>query len=74
MLARLALSSEFVDWSNPEAIKNLRIIDPACGTGTLLMAALQTIKARVSSSKEMGEDERNVLHSGSWRRCFVVSI
>ena len=62
MLARLALSEGFVDWSDPEAVANLRIMDPACGTGTLLMAALQTIKARVAGSTEMDCDERNALH------------
>ncbi len=46
MLARLALPENFVDWSDPDAIARLRIMDPACGTGTLLMAALHTIKAR----------------------------
>ncbi len=46
MLARLALSEDFADWSDPEAVARLRIMDPACGTGTLLMAAMQTIKAR----------------------------
>ena len=62
MLARLALSEDFVDWADPEAVANLRIIDPACGTGTLLMAALQTIKARVDAFREMNSDERNALH------------
>ena len=62
MLARLALSEDFVDWADPEAVANLRIMDPACGTGTLLMAALQTIKARIADSSEMKSDERNALH------------
>ena len=62
MLARLALSEGFIDWSDPEAVTNLRIIDPACGTGTLLMAALQTVKARVAGSKEMSAEEHNALH------------
>ncbi len=48
MLARLAFTRDFVDWSDPEAVAKLRIIDPACGTGTLLMATLRTIKARVA--------------------------
>ena len=41
LLAGLALSPERwtnVDWSDTEDIGSLRIIDPACGTGTLLMA------------------------------------
>lgn len=29
------------DWSSKHGVKRLRIIDPACGSGTLLMAALQ---------------------------------
>ena len=62
MLARLALNEGFVDWTDPEAVANLRIIDPACGTGTLLMAALQTIKARVAGSSEINSDEHNALH------------
>ncbi len=62
MLARLALTEDFVDWSDVEAVGNLRIIDPACGTGTLLMAALQTIKARVAGHREVSEDRHNALH------------
>ena len=62
MLARLAFTRELIDWSDPEAVTNLRIIDPACGTGTLLMAALQTIKARVGNAKEMNDEDRNALH------------
>ena len=62
MLARLAFTRELIDWSDPEAVTNLRIIDPACGTGTLLMAALQTIKARVGNAKEMSDEDRNALH------------
>ncbi|MBE8158751.1 MAG: N-6 DNA methylase, partial [Betaproteobacteria bacterium] len=39
MLAALALDEKSADWQNAESIGKLRIIDPACGTGTLLMAA-----------------------------------
>ena len=62
MLARLALNADLTDWSDPEAVARLRIIDPACGTGTLLMAALQTIKARVADSTEESAEARNALH------------
>ena len=62
MLARLAFTRDLIDWSDPEAVAALRVIDPACGTGTLLMAALQTIKARAAESGEMSDEERNALH------------
>ncbi len=50
MLARLALSNNFVDWSDDKSVRLLRIMDPACGTGTLLMAALKTVKERVEDA------------------------
>ena len=62
MLARLALGEDFADWSDEEAVSRLRIIDPACGTGTLLMAALRTITERIAESREMDEQVRNTLH------------
>ena len=62
MLARLAFTKDFIEWSNFEEVSKLRIIDPACGTGTLLMAALQTIKSRVSGQKEKSNDEIKDLH------------
>ena len=62
MLARLALTETFIDWSDQEAVAKLRIIDPACGTGTLLMAALQSIKARVAGRQDMSDEDRNALH------------
>ena len=43
LLASLAITQDLCDWQNPNAIANLRITDPACGTGTLLMAAAQRI-------------------------------
>ena len=46
LLARLALTDNMVDWSNPNDLANLKIIDPACGTGTLLMAAMHAIRDR----------------------------
>ncbi len=49
LLARLALSPDFTDWT-PARAADLRVIDPACGTGTLLMACLKTIKERVEEA------------------------
>ena len=62
MLARLAFTRDLIDWSDPEAIAALRIIDPACGTGTLLMATLQTLKARVAETRELSGEDENTLH------------
>ena len=44
LLAALAIREDMCDWSDPEAVSRLRIIDPACGTGTLLMAAAERIR------------------------------
>ena len=44
LLATLALREEDGDWSDPNFIASLRICDPACGTGTLLMAAAERIR------------------------------
>ncbi len=62
MLARLAFPKGWIDWSDAEAVAKLRIIDPACGTGTLLMATLQTIKARVAEANKAGNEDPNALH------------
>ena len=46
LLAGLALSSDRwpnVDWESAEEVSKLRVVDPACGTGTLLMAAYRQI-------------------------------
>ena len=46
LLAGLALSPVMwpqVDWSNAEDVADFRVVDPACGTGTLLMAAYRQI-------------------------------
>ncbi len=48
LLARLALSPDFTNWTQKGAT-DLRVIDPACGTGTLLMASLKTLKERVEA-------------------------
>ncbi len=69
MLARLAFHRNLIDWSDPEAVARLRVIDPACGTGTLLMAALQAIKTRVAETRELSDEDRNALH-----RCLVEDV
>ena len=47
LLARLAVAKlEDIDWSNAEALGELRIGDFACGTGALLSAVYEQIAAR----------------------------
>ncbi len=46
LLAGLALDSSQwpdVDWSNADSVRRLTVIDPSCGTGTLLMACYQQL-------------------------------
>ena len=57
MLARLALTDDFTDWSDLEAVHRLRIMDPPCGTGTLLMAALQAVKAQAARAGAAAHDD-----------------
>ena len=54
LLAALAIHEDMYDWSDPDAIAQLRIIDPACGTGTLLMAAAERIR---ELSPDLRKDE-----------------
>ena len=62
LLAGLAFDKDFIDWKDPEAVNNLHIIDPACGTGTLLMAALNIIKKRAAAAQNLDEAGVNKLH------------
>ena len=63
MLAGLALHSDLVDWSDWHQATKLRILDPACGTGTLLMAALKTIKDRIIAAQpDMPQETKTEVH------------
>ena len=44
LLASLAIRERDADWADANAVAALRICDPACGTGTLLMAAAERIR------------------------------
>ena len=52
LLASLAITEDMCDWSDPAAIARLRITDPACGTGTLLMAAAERIRDLAPRSRD----------------------
>ena len=60
LLAGLALAPDKwqdVDWSDVSALESLRVVDPACGTGTLLMAAYrQIVQNHATSSSAAPED------------------
>ena len=60
LLAGLALSGERwpeIDWGDPEAVSRLSIVDPACGTGTLLMAAYRQIVQNHSVTEASSFDD-----------------
>ncbi len=67
LLAELAMPPDWSvvgdGWSDASRLMDLKVCDPACGTGTLLMAAARTIEGRFRSA---GGDETDlsVLHLG----------
>ena len=61
LLASLALRAGDVDWSDPNAIANLRICDPACGTGTLLMSAAERIRDLRSAAGQLNVEDDEIL-------------
>lgn len=53
-----------IDWTSPENLEKLRFVDPACGTGTLLMAALQEalkLQRRAGGSAENRREAIRIL-------------
>ena len=52
-----------IDFSDPESLSELKIVDPACGSGTLLMAALQEILKRARKAGSENYDERRVIRA-----------
>ena len=66
LLAGLALTPERwprVDWTNAASLRRLRVVDPACGTGTLLMAAYQQIVQNHAAVDILGTRRRGVASS-----------
>lgn len=64
LLAGLALSKDRwpgVDWDNDKGISKLCVVDPTCGTGTLLMAAYRQIIENHSASA-IGDSDDQLLH------------
>ena len=68
MLAGLAFDERSRCWSSldfadPEVVSGLRIVDPACGSGTLLMAAAQEILKHGRRAEAGTAGEREVVRS-----------
>ena len=61
LLASLAIKDTTCDWSNPEEVARLRITDPACGTGTLLMAAAERIRELIQRSGNQDDAARALI-------------
>ena len=53
LMGSLVFDKKTWDWKDQRQIDKLRIIDPCCGTGTLLMAALKTIKDQVTQAQNI---------------------
>ena len=63
LLAALAINKDMCDWSDRDAIASLRITDPACGTGTLLMAAAERIRDLAASAGNRNGVSRALIES-----------
>ena len=61
LLATLALREQDGDWSDPNVAAALRICDPACGTGTLLMAAAERIRDLRNTAGRSDPDDEEAL-------------
>ena len=61
LLASLAIREEDADWADVNAVANLRICDPACGTGTLLMAAAERIRDLRNAAGSTNLDDEEAL-------------
>lgn len=61
LLASLAIREQDADWADANAVANLRIGDPACGTGTLLMAAAERIRDLRNAAGRSGKDDEEIL-------------
>lgn len=64
LMAGLALSQDrwpHVDWKCREELSRLCVVDPACGTGTLLMAAYRQI-VQNHSAAAAGDSDDQLLH------------
>ncbi len=50
------------NWADIELLRKLKVCDPACGTGTLLMAIANTIEQRYKDAVGAGQGSCDMLH------------
>ena len=75
ILAGLALDEKLwseIDWTDINALRELTVLDPACGTGTLLMAAYREVTRNHRSATPSTQYSQNeeALHRALIEDCF----
>ena len=68
LLAGLAFDERSPCWANfdftdPKSVAGMRVVDPACGSGTLLMAAVQEVIKRARRDGLRGADEQELMRA-----------
>ncbi|MDE0251825.1 MAG: DEAD/DEAH box helicase family protein [Gammaproteobacteria bacterium] len=62
LLSELTLyATEEAEWTEESTWERLRCFDPACGSGTLLVAMIQAIKHRILQTKLPSEEKEKIL-------------
>ena len=61
MLATLAVNEDTCNFDDPDALSKLRITDPACGTGTLLMTAGERIREFIKESNLTPQTNKTII-------------
>ena len=69
LLSELSVPRLDVEWGSPEDVCGLRIADLACGTGTLLNAAYQSVRAR--HRRAAGDDQH--IHAGMMEGALIAA-
>lgn len=51
-LALLAYPPQFTDWLDVDGVCSLRVMDPACGDGRLIVATIRVFKKRIDDARK----------------------
>ena len=62
LMMGLLFDENFCDWKDRDAVRNLRVADPTCGSGTLLLASLRAIKKQAKKAQNLSDTEVTALH------------